>query len=249
MLDERAEQRRVYQGVAQDSVASALNGLNACVLAYGQTGSGKTHTVFGPDGAIGEALASSEKAAARSRRRAAMAAAHGAHGGAFGGGFGAASALPQSAGLVLRACEEVLACAAAPGPACASLAVTASYVQIYNDEVTDLLSGATVRPRDTGGGGGGPGGGGAAFVLQGAKQLKLESIDDALALLQAGEARKRFAATAMNEHSSRAHTVFLLSLTQVMIPPPHHYGWYAPSPPSGVHTPSSSSRSRRSRSR
>ena len=205
VLDERAEQRRVYQSVAQDSVASALNGLNACVLAYGQTGSGKTHTVFGPDGAIAEALASSST---RNRRRAAL-------GGL--GRLGAATALPQSAGLVLRACEEVLACAAAPGPACKSLAVTASYVQIYNDEVTDLLSGALVRPRDTGGGAAGRGGpgGSAAFVLQGAQQLKLETIDDALALLQAGEARKRFAATAMNEHSSRAHTVFLLSLTQV----------------------------------
>ena len=51
-------------------------------------------------------------------------------------------------------------------------------------------------------------------VLQGAVHVKLESVTDALALLRAGELHKRVAATAMNDTSSRAHTVFLLTLTQ-----------------------------------
>ena len=73
------------------------------------------------------------------------------------------------------------------------------------------MGGGRVQPRDTGRGGA------ATFVLQGAKQLPLSSLADALAMLQAGEARKRYAATAMNEHSSRAHTLFLLSLQQVAV--------------------------------
>ena len=83
---------------------------------------------------------------------------------------------------MLRACEEVLACAAAPGVACGRLGVSAQYVQIYNDEVTDLMGGGRVQPRDTGRGGA------AAFVLHGARQLPLNSLDDALAMLQAAEA-------------------------------------------------------------
>ena len=51
-------------------------------------------------------------------------------------------------------------------------------------------------------------------VLQGAVHVKLESVTDALAILRAGELHKRVAATAMNDTSSRAHTVFLLTLTQ-----------------------------------
>ena len=79
-------------------------------------------------------------------------------------------------------------------------------------QVTDLMGGGRVQPRDTGRGGA------ASFVLQGARQQPLSSLADALAMLQAGEARKRYAATAMNEHSSRAHTLFLLSLQQVATP-------------------------------
>ena len=79
-------------------------------------------------------------------------------------------------------------------------------------QVTDLMGGGRVLPRDTGRGGA------SAFVLQGARQLPLSSLADALAMLQAGEAHKRYAATAMNEHSSRAHTLFLLSLQQAAAP-------------------------------
>ena len=44
--------------------------------------------------------------------------------------------------------------------------------------------------------------------------MQLHTLNDALTLLRAGELNKRVAATAMNEASSRAHTVFLVSMTQ-----------------------------------
>ena len=164
VLDDQTEQTHAYHAVAQESVCSALNGLNACVLpasrlsplsltptlpptltppptptlprcvlAYGQTGSGKTHTVFGPDGAIAEAQQQQ-----RTSRRRHHYSTTGLDGGLAGSGLGEVSSLPRSAGLVLRACEEVLACAAAPGVACGRLGVSAQYVQIYNDEVPCL---------------------------------------------------------------------------------------------------------------
>jgi hypothetical protein len=119
---------------------------------------------------------------------------------------------------VLRACEELLNCARRPGVACDSLRLSAQYIQIYDESLTDLLSGGAVMLRELGEyateshGAAGTANGGA--VLQGAVHVQLESVSDALALLRAGELHKRVAATAMNDTSSRAHTVFLLSLTQ-----------------------------------
>ena len=52
---------------------------------------------------------------------------------------------------------------------------------------------------------------GAPFTLIGAAHVDLHSVDDALCMLRAGELYKG-AATAMNDASSRAHTIFLLSL-------------------------------------
>jgi kinesin family protein 5 len=193
-------QTAVYQRVAQDAVVSSMNGMNACVLAYGQTGSGKTHTVFGPPGVIEDAHAAAEAAQRRDRR------------GWSDSGFGGASILPESAGIVLRACDELLSCVNAPGAACTSLSLSAQYVQIYEESLTDLLSGGPVVLREVGEYADASSVG--ATILQGAMHVQLETLTDAIALLRAGELHKRVAATAMNQTSSRAHTVFLITLTQ-----------------------------------
>ena len=202
VCDEEVSQREVYQRVAQDAVVSALNGMNACVLAYGQTGSGKTHTVFGPAGAI-EACA--EQAERDAQHEA-------CNRGPAAEGLAQATKLPASAGIVLRACDELLACRATPGAACHSVRVSAQYVQIYEETLTDLLSGAPVTLRD--GGEYAEGGTASGPILQGAAHCELESLHDALVLLRAGELHKKVLATAMNDASSRGHTVFLISLTQ-----------------------------------
>ena len=84
--------------------------------------------------------------------------------------------------------------------------------KIPDATLTDLLSGGAVFLRDPGeygelGGASGP-------ILQGAAHVQLESLQDALALLRAGELHKKVLATAMNDASSRGHTVFLLTITQ-----------------------------------
>ena len=53
------------------------------------------------------------------------------------------------------------------------------------------------------------------FVLSGAAEKPIRSMADVTAVLRTGEAQKRRAATAMNDRSSRAHALFILSLTQV----------------------------------
>ena len=81
-----------------------------------------------------------------------------------------------------------------------------SYIEIFGDSVTDLLRGgkscgqskvATQR-----------------YVLDGSAEKIVTSMNDTLELLNIGEKQKRKAATAMNERSSRAHSIFIMRMTQ-----------------------------------
>jgi len=84
--------------------------------------------------------------------------------------------------------------------------VSMSYIEIYGDSVSDLL-----RERK-------PCGhskvAAQRYVLDGEAEKHVASFEDALALLNQGEQQKRTASTAMNERSSRAHTLLILTLKQ-----------------------------------
>ena len=98
-----------------------------------------------------------------------------------------------------------------------SYQVNASYLEIYNEHVTDLLvepppptargldlvppPGLRVR-EDTRTG----------TYVENLTEEPLRSCDDALRLLAAGSANRSVGATAMNRESSRSHSVFTLSL-------------------------------------
>ncbi|KAK3275974.1 hypothetical protein CYMTET_15929 [Cymbomonas tetramitiformis] len=175
------EQSALYERSARDAVIACLNGFNSCLLCYGQTGSGKTYTIFGPDGVL-ESLSSFNKR-------------------------GLTRALPASCGVAIRACAELLqAIRSLRAEAQVSTTVSAQYIQVYQNNITDLLTGASVRLGDTGH---------STFVLQGATSHEVAELTDVGELLRAGEERKRYAATAMNERSSRAHTLLVLTLSQV----------------------------------
>lgn len=202
-------QQQIYDASARDAVCSVLNGFNSCLFVYGQTGSGKTHTLFGPDTLLTSATTATKAAKGE---------------------------VPRDAGVVLRAMHELIQQAAATATAtndqpssssssqhaavdtaeaaydhCANAAagrarvsLSASYVEIYQEAVTDLLSGAPVQVREG--------------SLVGASSRTLRCVADALELLREGEARKSRAATAMNERSSRAHTMVLVRITQAREP-------------------------------
>ena len=53
------------------------------------------------------------------------------------------------------------------------------------------------------------------WVLEGRADVPIDSAAAAASLIARGDACKRRAATAMNERSSRAHSLFILSLVQV----------------------------------
>uniref|UniRef100_A0A0G4I7F4 Kinesin-like protein n=1 Tax=Chromera velia CCMP2878 TaxID=1169474 RepID=A0A0G4I7F4_9ALVE len=218
-----SSQETVYRETGLRAVVSALNGVNACLLCYGQTGSGKTHTMFGSKDweQEAESIARSSSLSSGSEWKAAV----------KGSG---------SFGIALRALADVTAVVSSPslssfvgqqterggGRGVASRTrsavrrwhVTMACVEIYQERMTDLLTGGEV----TVGGRGGRGALGqegapeasAAFDIRGATHVQIQSFAGAVRTLLRAENRKSRAATKMNARSSRAHTVVLLSISQ-----------------------------------
>jgi len=224
-------QEAVYEGAARDAVVACLNGFGACLLCYGQTGSGKTHTIFGPDGvleqvedamgggkAVGKAAGKAsyeqlpKSCGVALRSIAEILCALGLDGGAGGAAAGGEAA--------------PLASAPTLGAGGVRATVTLQYVELYQGKFTCLESGRPVLLRDTGStlharaaaparaDGSSSDVPAAQFMLQGASEVRVASMSDAIALLQRGQARKTFAATAMNGRSSRAHTILAVSVAQ-----------------------------------
>lgn len=110
-------------------------------------------------------------------------------------------------GVVPRACEEVFAAAAAREARLGVVATfSVSYVEVYGNEILDLLKGGELAGRSRVAAHG--------HVLDGRAERPVTCMADVLDALAEGDAQKRRAATAMNDRSSRAHSVFTLSATQ-----------------------------------
>eukprot|EP00750_Incisomonas_marina_P001461 INCI11267.2.p1 GENE.INCI11267.2~~INCI11267.2.p1 ORF type:complete len:720 (+),score=139.61 INCI11267.2:206-2365(+) len=185
-----ASQTYVYDTAPRQLIADFLNGFNSSIIVYGQTGSGKTYTMFGKESTHHKDTESS--AYIRSKFR----------------------DYNRQRGVVIRACEDVFGCLAERQSAAAKQGlhfeaeVSVTYVEIFGDDILDLLddkkSAAHDHTRAVA----------AKLVLSGANSVGVKGLSDVLTALEVGERRKRTAATAMNERSSRAHTLFILTLKQ-----------------------------------
>ena len=111
-------------------------------------------------------------------------------------------------GLVARAAEEIFARARAEGPG-VETRVTVGFVQIYNEEVYDLLVDESERPGgtttplrlvDRGG----------ATRCEGASARAAESAEDVTALLATAMRRREVANQRLNASSSRSHAIVTL---------------------------------------
>jgi kinesin family protein 5 len=178
VLGEDSTQNEVYESAPRRMVVDFINGKNSSIFAFGQTGSGKTHTMFGPDHETGAELLMIE-----------------AEGGL------------SASGIIPRACSDVLRVLAQRRAQGVAAVLRVSYVEIYGEQVTDLLNenanvgqwhGVAHRAMYKGE---------CAIEVQGAEHLR--------ELLLKGDDAKRRAATAMNQRSSRAHCLLMLSLSQV----------------------------------
>mmetsp|Transcript_25872 Transcript_25872/g.43132 ORF Transcript_25872/g.43132 Transcript_25872/m.43132 type:complete len:889 (+) Transcript_25872:106-2772(+) len=181
VLPDRVSQRHAYNSSARRLVMDFINGFNATAIVYGQTGSGKTYSMFGHD--------------------------IGGVGGVSGGANTAYFYHSEHKGIVPRACEELFAALTERATTNGiESEVSVSYVEIFGDEVSDLLrQGARCGHSKVAA---------QQFVLSGAAEKVVHNIEEIEAVLQQGELQKRRAATAMNDRSTRAHSLFIVSLKQ-----------------------------------
>jgi kinesin family protein 5 len=195
-------QADVYAEAASHLVMDFMNGYNATIIVYGQTGSGKTHTMFHPP--------------AEDQAPPLVVGAGTGGGGGHKGGHKQGERLPAHVkrsstfasvekGVVPRACEEVLEAVRERerdhGIRCT---LSVSYVEIYGNDVSDLLQGGQRVGQSKVAA--------QRYVMDGEVQVPVETLYDIEDALRRGDSQKRRAATAMNERSSRAHSLFILSL-------------------------------------
>lgn len=111
-------------------------------------------------------------------------------------------------GIIPRACEDVISIANTRQKRFGiDYLIYVSYVEVFGDFVSDLLKmGERVGHSMVSS---------HRYVLSGAAETMVESMEDIYELLKAGENQKRRAATAMNDRSTRAHSIFILRLEQI----------------------------------
>ncbi|CAO2650758.1 Nn.00g020500.m01.CDS01 [Neocucurbitaria sp. VM-36] len=198
VFGEDIDQEGVFDYVS-DSINSFVQGYNVSVLAYGQSGAGKSYTMgtTGPReqgdadimGIIPRAAALLfEKLEGPSNR-------------ASGSGIRAPTRLSGLHNLSGKSAAN------------RNWQLKATYVEIYNEQLRDLLLPDTTLPnerptvniredRD------------GRILLTGLTQTPINSVEDLLSALNFGSAIRQTDATAVNAKSSRSHAVFSLNLVQ-----------------------------------
>jgi len=110
----------------------------------------------------------------------------------------------------------------------ADFSVKISYIELYNEELRDLLASdlaapmGSSQPMSMGSGSSRDAGAGGlkifddsskrGVLIQGLEEISVKSAPDALALLVKGSDRRQIAATKFNDHSSRSHSIFSITV-------------------------------------
>ncbi|KAG5186896.1 P-loop containing nucleoside triphosphate hydrolase protein [Tribonema minus] len=164
---------------------AAADGYACTVFAYGATGSGKTFCLSGL-----EQLQASR--------------------GGQGGGGGLQGGAGESEGLVPRSMAHLFERMARSNAAADTrYRVRASYCEVYNEQVFDLLhlqkTPLQVRHNAKRG-----------FFVQGL--FEVESLDDMMAVVEEGNGNRRVASHLLNQDSSRSHSILTASLPYYVRP-------------------------------
>jgi ribosomal protein L13E len=196
-------QDAVYQPCAAPLVSACVSGYNATVLAYGQTGAGKTYTM-GEAGALPPGT--EEKNV-----------------GALGNGIrfcrdstalpplerALPRVLPATDGMIPRALCDLFHAVERQRAASSSIQVHATYLEIYTEEIRDLLrpskASKDIAVREAVGG---------SIVVRGAHEVPVATAKDAMAVFAHGSINRTTGSTLMNDSSSRSHAIFTVFIEQ-----------------------------------
>ncbi|KAF5315601.1 hypothetical protein D9611_004710 [Ephemerocybe angulata] len=180
-----ADQSMIYHDVVSPMLEQVLQGYNCTLFAYGQTGTGKTYTMQGD-------LNPSP----------------------MGNPSAHAGMIPRVLFRLFHQLEK----------ANADFSVKISFVELYNEELRDLLASdlsaptGSTQPMGFGGKGTDNGlkmfdeAGKRGIFIQGLEEIAVKDSKAALALLVKGSERRQIASTNFNEHSSRSHSVFSITV-------------------------------------
>ncbi|KMP02678.1 kinesin heavy chain [Coccidioides immitis RMSCC 2394] len=203
VFNETIDQDGIWQYL-QDSVNSFVQGYNVSILAYGQSGAGKSYTM----GTSGPAEQNDPQAMGIVPRAAQM---------LFEKLTDSNANHSRTGSTGLRTPARYSIASSLPNFGKGNLdknwQLKATYVEIYNEHLRDLLvpestpmsdrSTVTIR-EDTKG----------RIILTGLNQVNINSFEDLLGALNFGSAIRQTDATAVNAKSSRSHAVFSLNLVQ-----------------------------------
>lgn len=175
---EQLSQTQFFRACGVTTLLDAVTeGYLSTVFAYGQTGSGKTYSMSGTD----ELLADSAKTKKSTDESAAK------------------SDASISDGVIPRALKYLYD-TFRQAPKDTSFVVRASYCEIYNEHVYDLLNPSSgslqVRWNDQSG-----------FYVQNLLVVQCDSLDDVLAVVHEGHRNRRVGSHDMNKDSSRSHSL------------------------------------------
>lgn len=199
-------QAQVYSSVAEPLIGRFLEGYNVTILAYGQTSSGKSYTMGTAVGDVDyESLVAGQTPDPQM------------------------GIIPRAVGQIFSQMKSNMSKSGA-----VQYSAKASFIEIYNEDLIDLLadSDGDTRPlvqiRE---------GKGGQIIWSGLREVKVQNVADVMNYLEQGSQIRRTNETDMNAQSSRSHAIFSLTLTQRKFvgtgPPP------APSAANSIHPPSS----------
>jgi len=181
-------QVHIYNTCIRHLIEGCLQGYNATVLAYGQTGSGKTYT-------MGTGLEPDRSVSG------------------LGDGVGL---LPRSVHHLFSGIELLRRESSDLGRTAPEFRVQAQFLELYNEEVIDLLDPASRGQRsemkiheDTSGG----------IYVTGATSKMIATSEEAMHCLHMGALARTTASTQMNAQSSRSHAIFTLLIRQQRLAP------------------------------
>lgn len=179
-----ATQQDVYENTAKAAVMDTMKGYNATICAFGQTSSGKTYTTLGANGHVPVGDPSNTNTDPKQLQ------------------FDR-----DSRGIIPRATEEIFNYIQTKGSSTTKFLVRASYLQIYNDVISDLLkperSHLKIRQDKKRG-----------VFVENLSEWVVRSPAEIYGLLARGAQVRVEGSTRMNDKSSRSHAVFIIILEQ-----------------------------------